>query len=250
VWIRKASYDDATASTTGTVSYGPLYEERKYLYGGWYSGESNYSYNKYGGEHGAFSIDSGGDLLNEDEDELKAVESAAKRRKKQEATAAATAAAKEQGLVSLRGSDKQVAFAETLRQRILTRFPNFREVPEVMAMSEAEWWIEADVIVGCTPLACLGSPCAAEVVIVKSALDKAAKEAERKRLTDHPLCADFPGRVTSVTSKEIRIKTEYGELAAQKVKAIGGKWNREMRRWVVPLEKEEDVRRILGQRTN
>ncbi len=60
-----------------------------------------------------------------------------------------------------------------------------------------------------------------------------------------PLHEDYPGRVQQ-TSSDFKVRTNYGEPIADKLRSIGAKWDAGEKVWRVPRAKESVLRNALG----
>jgi hypothetical protein len=238
-WVRKFG-NTADTSDGGTVTYAPLREGGEYLYGQVFMGESNYSYNKHGGEAGAFTIRDGA-LVEIDADVLKQRERECKVRSHNAAVAAANDFAQQHNLPSLLGDrDGKAAIA---RQQLVQQVPAVAMYP----ITSAEWWGRQAQSVGLGKGTAFGGVIAQVVLasLCEAAAKQVAVEDGLREAQSHPLCREYPSRVTSVAGGQIRIVTKYGEDFANVLRRLGAKWNHAIGRWELPIANEDGLRKAL-----
>lgn len=79
----------------------------------------------------------------------------------------------------------------------------------------------------------------------KARAEREARESKQKEEGRHPLIDAHPSRITRVRNGQFQVKTTYGEPFVQELKKLGATWNRDDRRWEVPVKKEAELRQLL-----
>lgn len=152
------------------------------------------------------------------------------------------------GLVPLTGSPKQIDWGERSRSNLVRNFdvvtngltPEQKdELRSIVKQSpSAAWFIDARGRSGSELLAWAksGNPLGDNLAPFYN---------------NHPLVKDYPGVVDDLDrGSHALVKANYGDPLNAKLRQIGGKWDSYKGRWKVPVEKEAELRSVLGPAKN